>query len=400
MAYKTADEIGDQYLSHLKTLKPSVDISQQDTDWWIRSRVNGGIVAGIYADQAKIANDPFPQSARREGVQKSLKTFLDDDFTEATQAVGDIKLTGATGSTIPVGLQIQYPPNGNLYSVTTETLFGDQPSGVVPVQSVVAGQSQNLLEGAALVVVSPPAGIDSAAVVFGGPVSDGRNLESTESGAQRVLDYIRSPPAGGNALDYERYALEADPAVTSARTLRFPFGFGTVGVVITAGTTDIDEAIDNNQPIILMPSDDLMDRVETYIEEQVPITDCASVLRPATTIQDVTIRVKYVSGDNDTILTGQTLTQGELVQREISRAIYKTPTGGRQFTGAATGVVVASEIEEVVDIGLSATPYQIGTYAQILADRQVEDLSSSGPNRGLLRNEIVLPGVISVLETL
>lgn len=399
LQYKTPTQIADQYLLHVKSLKPEVNTDQSDSDWWVRSRVVGGVFSGIYADQRKIADDAFPQSARREALEKHVNLYFNEGFKPATQSVGPVMVSGATGTPVPLGLQMEYTPNGNLYTTTESiTLPLDATTGIVNVQSLAAGQNQNLLEGAALNIPSPPAGLDSGAIVYGGNLSDGRNEESNQEAAERVLDFIRTPLAGGKVADYEAFAKAADPSVTSASVIRFPFGFGTVAVVITAGTSDIDTAINNGDPIVLIPSAALIDTVQTYIETQNPTTDCATVVAPASVTQDVTINVRFASGDKDTEMDAFGLTQGELVQREVRRAIYKTPPGGRRFRGASTGYVVASEIEDMLDVNLSANPYTVGRMAQILTDRQIGDLSATGPNRRLLGTEIAYPGTINVVE--
>lgn len=396
IVYKTAEEVADQYLLRLKALKPEVNINQVDSDWWIRSRVVGGVMAGVYADQTKIANDAFPQSARRDALERHLNLYFDSGFTPATQAVGNVLVTGDAGSVVPFGMQFQYDPNGALYAATEAFTMPAAATGVVPVQSIETGQAQNILEGAVLSIPSPPAGLDPSATVYGGNISDGRNIESNDQASTRILRQVRTPLAGGKVADYIAFALAADPSVTSANILRYAFGFGTVGVVITAGTTDIDTALDNGQPIILVPSDELVDRVQAYIETQDPITDCATVLKPATTPQDAIVRVRFFSGDQNTINSGQTLTQGQLVAREVQRAFYKTPAGGRQLGGQ--GYVVAADIESLIDLNLAFTPYVVGLKAQIVTDRQVDDLTTTGANRLLLGTEIVVPGTISIVE--
>lgn len=398
--YKTPEEIAEEYLLYLKGLKPEVNTDQTDSGWWIRSRVVGGVLSGVYADQLKISNDAYPQSARREAVEKHLYTYFGSGFTQPTQAVGDLLVTAsATGAILPINTQFQYNPSGNLYTSTEEVEFGNAVTGVVPIISIASGQNQNLLEGASLSMVSPPAGFTPTATVYGADVSDGRDVESTESGASRVLRQIRTPLAGGKVSDYEAFALAADPSVTSAAVLRFPFGFGTMAVVITAGTSDIDAALDNGDPIVLIPSDDLVETVQDYIETQNPCTDTVSVFAPATTFQDVTVNIRFASGDADTetaiLIDGVAQTQGQLVEREIKRAIYKTPPGGRKL--GASGYVVCSEIEENLDNNLGATPYATGNIARIIKDRQVQDLSASGSNRRLLGNEVAFPGTITIV---
>jgi uncharacterized phage protein gp47/JayE len=396
--YKTPNQVADEYLRHLKGIRPDVNTDQTDTDWWVKAKVNGGIVSGAYADQRKIANDAFPQSARHEALEKHLNTYFNTGFNAAEAADGIAYFTGATGSTLTAGKEFTHLPTGNVYVSTEDAPLGTATTGTVPVVSVSTGQGQNLLAGALLSISSPPAGIDTAATAFT-DIANGRNDESDSEAAQRILDRIRTPIAGGNETDYPQWARDADPSVTSAKIRRWYRGLGTVAVFITSGTTDIDEAIDNGQAIVKVPSQALIDKVAAYIDALNPTTDCSTVLPIDEATQDVTVRVRYKEGlTGGTILAGQTLTCEELVQREVSRALYKIPTGGRLLGTPASGFVLASEIEEVLDAGLSTSPYQQGVYAEILADRQVSDLSASGVNRGLIDNEVVIPGVISVAE--
>lgn len=391
---KTPDDIADEYLTHLKGLKPSVNTAQTDSDWYIRSKVVGGLISGVYADQRLLASDAFPQSARREALERHLETYFNEGFSEATAAVGNVKVTGTLGSVVPENTEFLYEPNSNVY-LSTSAVTLSAASGVVPVQSVNKGQDQNLLEGAELTLSSPPAGIDSTAVVYGGNLSDGTNDESEDEAAARILARIRTPLAGGKVTDYQQWATDADPSVVSANVVRFPFGLGTVGVYITAGTSDIDTALDNGEPIVLNPSDALINKVQEYIETQNPVTDCVYVSGPNLLPVDVTVRVRLVVGDLSTIPSGQTLTQEELIQREVKRALYKTPIGGRKF--GTSGFVVASEIEEVIDLALSSSPYTIGTQ-QLLSDRQVDDLSATGANLMILGNQQPVPGTITIIE--
>lgn len=398
--FKTPEEVAQEYLQTLKTLKPEVNINQTDSDWWVKAQVLGGAMSGIYADQQLLSNDPFPQSARREALGKHLVTYFNESFTPAQQAEGPVRITGASGSEVPENLEGIYDPNGNAYQIIDGgTLLSEAPdgkaSGEFVVRSVGAGQDQNLLIGAELTISSPPGGIDPTMTLVGN-ISDGRNEESNEEAAARILERIRTPLAGGKVSDYKAFARAADPSVVDANVIRFPFGFGTVAIVIKAGTTDIDQALDSGQPVIFEPSEGLIERVQEYIDEQKPVTDCATVLPPQQIPVDVTVRVRYQSGNNSTVLSGQTLTNEELVQREVQRAIYKTPAGGRQF--GASGFVVASEIEESIDLNLSGEPYQVGRIIELLLDRRVEDLSATGANLMILGTQIAVPGTITVLE--
>lgn len=401
IAFPTPDEVADEYLDHLKVLKPDVDISLTDSDWWIRSRVVGGVMSGVYQDQSLISNDAFPQSARHDALAEHLQTIFASPanvFKPATASVGTVQLTGTPGSAIPNNTQMTYTPNGNTYqTVGTFTMPG---SGVldVPVESVSTGQNQNLLEGADLQLASPPSGINSGGVVVNGPLADGRDSETDTEAAARILARYQNPPAGGTVADYKNYAINADPSVVDANVIRYIFGLGTMGVIVTAGTTNIDAAINAGDPIVRIPNQSLLDTVQLALESQVPETDCPFAIAPVEVPIDVTVKIRYSKGDGSTIppvqLSGQTLTQDQLVIREVRRAIYKVPPGGRKI--GATGFVLASEIEEVLDTNLGNTPYITGNLTQILEDRQCLDLSASGPNRFILGTQLAAPGNIVI----
>lgn len=392
LEFKSATDVGEEYLTELKLLKPEFNTKQVDNDWWIRSRVLGGAMAGLYADQRLVSNDAFPQRSRRDSLERWLDLYLERGFNGATQAQGSAKISGTPGSTLTAGAQMLYTPNGNAYT-TQEDVTLTAATGSVPVISVGSGQNQNLLAGAALTISSPPSGIDAAAEVLEA-ISDGRNAETESEASAAVVRRIRQPLSVGRDSDYEQYAKEANPAVVSSKVLRYPFGLGTVGVFITSGTTDIDQAIDNGEDISIIPSDQLVEEVQAYLQQNKPTTDCVTVFKPAELPIDVTVYVRYAAGGHDTIIAGQTLTQKELVQREVRRALYKTPVGGRRL--GALGYVVASDIEETIDVMLSGEPVTVGS-VPILLDRQVADLSATGVNRRVLASEAIVPGTINVV---
>lgn len=396
LTFKSPDEVREEYLVNLKILKPGINKDQTDSDWYIRGQVIGGVMSGAYADQLKLADDAFPQKARHEALDRFLFVYFNGTFKTAQQSSGKILFSGTVSSTLSAGTQLVYSPNGNSYQVVSNVVL-TAATGEADVISLNSGQSQNLLENTILTISTPPAGINGSATALFPGISDGRNSETDGEASQRILDRIRAPSAGGTANDYRGWALAANPSVTSASIVRWIYGLGTVGIFITSGTTDIDAALNNGDPVVRLPSQSLIDIVQAYIEALKPITDCAFVFAPSEAPQDVTVRVRYNAGlTGDSIISGQTLTCRALVQREVARALYKTPAGGRKI--GPSGYMLASEIEEVIDIGLSNTDYEQGIYAQILIDRQVLDLSATGTNRLLLNNQLMKPGTIQVVE--
>lgn len=400
--FKSPDDVADEYLTHLKAIKPTADVNQPDNDWWIRAKVSGGVVAGAYSDQRKASDDAFPQSARREGVLRHLKTWKNEDnFRPATASIGTVIVTGTNASTVTLGAELSYGPNGNTYE-TTEAVVLDGTSGEVEVQSVNVGQSQNLTAGAVLTFTSPPAGINSATIVAAPGLLDGKNEETEDEAASRVLAFIQTPPKGGHSSDYEQWAFDASSAVSFARCLRFPNGLGTIGVIITAGTTDIDTALDEEQTIQLEPSQDTIDAVEAYIETVRPEGDCFTV-RGATLVEiDVEVRCKFVTGDKDTLLPEFEMTQGELAIREVKRAIYKTTVGGVKIDGI--GYVTEKSINDMLSSKIGAEndgATVTGETAQVLVDQDVEIAGADDGenlNKSVNVNEKPIPGTITIVD--
>jgi len=77
----------------------------------------------------------------------------------------------------------------------------------------------------------------------------------------RLLTYMRQPPAGGNQADYVTWAKEVT-GVASAKCISCPLGAGTVDVVILAKSSTGSET----------PSQTLLDAVYAYIDTVRPVT--------------------------------------------------------------------------------------------------------------------------------
>lgn len=398
MATKTTDDIFGEYRAYLKGLKPTANVDQNDSDWWIRGRVWSGVLSGVYADIEKNAQDAFPQNARREAVLRWIFAYFNENsFTPATVAEGSVALTGSGTSPFTAGLQMTHAASGNVYSVTAN---GALVAGVgtATIQSVLAGQSQNLDPGTVLSISSPPAGINSTATVGAAGIIDGTNEEDEERGSARILARMRSSARGGSVADYTVWALSV-AGVTSVSIVRYIAGLGTVGAIITSGTTDIDAALDANLSITFTAGADLIAATQAYLESVCPETDCPLVFSVDELAVNVTATVKFITGTKSTVLSGQTLTQGELVQREIKRAIYKTPTGGTRTSAAsAQGYLLKKTIEDMIDSKLSAAGTVIGDTLQIVTDRIIADLDGVNANKSIGGSVRVIPGTITIVD--
>jgi uncharacterized phage protein gp47/JayE len=394
LTIRTPKQLADDYLANLKALRPEVNIDQEDSDWWIRSRVTGGVAAGISADLNKVSNDCFPQSARREALEQHLITYFGSGFYPATYAEGDVVISGASGTVVPGGQRFRHLSTGNEYQPTAEYTMPAAGSGTVTVRSVITGQAQNLLAGTTLEIQSPPTNVSSVATVTDAAITEGRDEETDSQAATRILQRLRNPVRGGTEADYITWTLAADTTVVAAKVLRHYYGLGTNVIVVSAGTTDIDAAIDNSQTINLVPDAGLLSEIQNYIDGYNPNTDAVYCIPPTPVNIDVTASVRFETGDGSTTPAGANATQLELLQREIRRAIYKTPVGGRII--GDYGYVMLSELESMIDLNLGNGTVTTGIKYQIVKDRQVSDLSATGANRRILSTEIAVPGTLNI----
>ncbi|MDA8137933.1 MAG: baseplate J/gp47 family protein [Desulfobacteraceae bacterium] len=87
--------------------------------------------------------------------------------------------------------------------------------------------------------------------------------ETSEQLLDRLLEYIRRPPAGGNAADYRKWALEVDNVGDAYVIAPGDQGVGTVDVVLFA-----DEALTGSE----IPEAALITEVHDYIDARRPVT--------------------------------------------------------------------------------------------------------------------------------
>ncbi len=405
-SFPNPSTIASQYFAILKSIKPAINTNDVNSDFVIRGNVFSGVVSGLYGDQQSVYNDTFISTMRPEAL---LLKGQDLGITKqpATQAQSPgVVITGTVGTIIAVGqLTFLYAPTNILY---TNTAAGTIPVGgtlTLNVQALVSGQVGNILAPDTLQIVSPPTGVSQVAQLTVN-MADGADLETDDSYRARLISREQQPPAGGNETDYPNFAFAADPSVRSAFIRRFGRGLGTVDVYITTGTTDIDTAVTQGVSIVRIPSSAVLAEVQAYYNSHVPLTDCPAVYAPTEIMVNVSVNVNLAAGltltsvPSDSVNNPLNLNVQQLVQREISRALYKFPVGGVVLPGQSTGLIIASYIEENLDVYLSAekdtvTGLFIGKIP-ILLDRQILPLNGSSYNLPISENQLAAPGTLTV----
>ncbi len=398
-------EIENQYFRILKSIKPSLNINDPNSDFVIRGKAFAGLVSGVYGDQAKVNNDTYIASARPEALDLKGEDagIPRNPATRAQSPAVEVKGT-EEGITIPAGQLLRYPPTGVEYEVVTGVAIAGGRA-VVQVRATQEGSIGNVRAPDTLELVNPPAKVSVKATLLES-LADGSDAEDDDAYRLRLQIRQQEPPSGGNETDYLETAKKADPSIRSAFVRRFGRGLGTVDVYITSGTTDIDTAVTRGLSVVRVPSSIVLEKVQRYFETHVPLTDCPGIYAPTEIGIDVALGVTLAAGLTlDSIPASPTynpkdLTIRQLIEREVGRVLYNLPVGGRVFPGSPQGYVVASEIEENLDEWLSARVDNATRLPEgripVLLDRQVTALGGSAVNRPIARNEIVAPNVITI----
>ena len=124
---------------------------------------------------------------------------------------------------------------------------------------MTAGSSGNLPAGARLTLISPVAGIQSAAIVGADGLAGGTDQEGLDGLRDRVHRRMAEPPQGGSLADYETWALESHTAITRAWATEHEQGAGSVVVRVVCDN--------QGSPI---PSADVLEACDAYIGERRP----------------------------------------------------------------------------------------------------------------------------------
>ncbi|WP_286799882.1 baseplate J/gp47 family protein [Pseudomonas sp. UBA4034] len=226
---RSLDTILRDILRDIRNLQAEADIGP-DSDNYVRSAAVASAIEGLYQKLAWLYRQIFPDTADEEELVHSagLRGVLRKAPVAAT---GTAALNGTPGAELLLGATLKHIVTGELFTAKASAKIGANNSASVLVEAQTVGAALNNLSGA-LVLTSPPLGIDAAATLIG-KTTGGVDEETIESLLARYLDILRSPPAGGADYDYRRWALEVE-GVADAKVIPKRRGGGTVDVVITA----------------------------------------------------------------------------------------------------------------------------------------------------------------------
>lgn len=241
----------------------------------------------------------------------------------------EIEFTGAIGSVIPAGQEIQRS-DGVIFLLDAQLTFVSSTE-TASATAQEAGADKNTDNGTILSLVSPVVGVQNECEVTATLVS-GVDQEDLELYRERLLQRIANTPQGGADADYIRWALEVS-GVTRAWVYDAHLGLGTVGLAFVR---------DNDTPSII-PSAGEVAEVQAYIDTRRPLTVDFTAFAP------VALAVNF----NIDLLTNDTPEIRAAVLAELTDLFAREASPG--------GTILISHIREAISIAAGETDHVLNS---------------------------------------
>lgn len=198
----------------------------------------------------------------------------------ATAATGEITITGAVGTVIPLGSVFSTASANDDdpsidYATLTAATIPSTGSVTVNVQCTQTGSTGNTSEGTVILVASRITGI--TAVTNEEAITGGTDTETDDSLRQRIEEYDQAQGESytGNVADYRRWAMSVD-GVGSATVIPANDDTGLVTIVLTDSNGDpATETLCETVYNYIMSPDDPYSRlapVNAYLQVEPPTT--------------------------------------------------------------------------------------------------------------------------------
>ncbi|EON13095.1 baseplate J/gp47 family protein [Pandoraea sp. SD6-2] len=336
----TLDQVRANMLREIRNQRVDAHIGE-DSDYFVRASSVASAVEGLYAHQAWLERQIFPDTADERNLILHARLRGIERKT-AVIASGQARIDGKPQSAVASGLRAKYR-DGTAYITTSGGTTDATGHLLVDVEAIVAGKLGNREDGQTLTLTVPPAGFDATLTIT--HLRGGTEIESLDSLLARLLQRIRRPPAGGNKYDYWQWAMEV-PGVSAAYVYPLRRGLGTVDVVIVTHDG--------------LPSDKVLKAVQARIDEMRPVrAKDVRVMMPTIKTYDVTAALKLDGLTLDVareVITSSlkaysaTLSPGETAIRNRIGGVINDTTGVIDYTlDSPAANVVALVNEHVVE---------------------------------------------------
>ncbi len=294
---------------------------------WDTLSANSKEFEKAYAEMALIIEASFPQTSWGDWLTKKAEEH-GIIRQEATSSSVILTVTGQAGTTVQEGSLFSTNDGKNFITVETKKI---EFTGTVDIkaQSQDVGISCNV--DAETIIKIPMSIYGVSAVTNKNSAYDGFDEETDEELLERLLFKVRQPATSGNKNHYIIWATNVE-GVGGVKVLPLWNGNGTVKVIITNAENEI-------------ASEDLIAKVQNYIDEQRPIGATVTVVSPKPLNIDIGLKVTKGSGNPNEI-------------KNVVNDFFKTTAFEREYVSyAQVGKVIlektATGVQDYSDLTLN-----------------------------------------------
>lgn len=302
---------------------------------WDTLAANSKEFEKAYAEMALIIEASFPQTSWGDWLTKKAEEH-GIIRQEATNSSVILTVTGQAGTTVQEGSLFSTNDGKNFITVETKRI---ESTGTVDIkaQSQDVGVSCNV--DAETIVKIPMSIYGVSSVINKSAAYDGFDEETDEELLERLLFKVRQPATSGNKNHYIIWATNVE-GVGGVKVLPLWNGNGTVKVIITNAENEI-------------ASEDLIAKVQNYIDEQRPIGATVTVVSPKPLNIDIGLKVTEGSGNPNEI-------------KNVVNDFFKTTAFEREYVSyAQVGKVILEK----------ATTTGVQDYSNLTLNNKTENIA-------------------------
>lgn len=294
---------------------------------WDTLSANSKEFEKAYAEMALIIEASFPQTSWGDWLTRKAEEH-GIIRQEATNSSVILTITGQAGATVQEGSLFSTNDGKNFLTVESKKIEDD---GTVDIKAQSQDVGTNCNVDAETITKIPVSIYGVSAVTNKSPAYDGFDEETDEELLERLLFKVRQPATSGNKNHYVIWATNVE-GVGGVKVLPLWNGNGTVKVIITDAKNEI-------------ASEDLIAKVQNYIDEQRPIGATITVVSPKPLNIDIGLKVTKGSGNPNEI-------------KNVVNDFFKTTAFEREYVSyAQVGKVIlektATDVQDYSDLTLN-----------------------------------------------
>jgi uncharacterized phage protein gp47/JayE len=337
----TLPELIERAAVDIEAQLPGVDARLRRSNLGVLARVHAGAVDALYGYLAWIADQLLPDTAETEHLDR-WAAIWNIARVAAAPAVGSVTFSGVNGTAIAGGTVLTRA-DGAEYSTNAIATIASG-TATVAITAAVPGSIANSAAGTQLRLASPIPGIDAAAVVTAGGLTQGAEGETDSSLRDRLLDRIGQPPQGGSSADYAAWAREV-PGVTRVWVYPAELGLGTVTV----------RFVRDDDAGSIIPDAGEVALVQATLDDRRPVTAQVTVVAPVAVALNLTIAL---TPDNATVRAAVEASVRDAIARDAAPGVTILVSHLREAIALAAG-----ETDHVLSVPSANVTHAVGQMA-------------------------------------